>query len=199
MPIYRIHPDRLNYQLLHISDTEVRNKLGNKCRFHFDPSPIKYEDIWQSIRIDFYDSSNRGNVDSIPDITVGNGKMYLSNKAFRCMKDLLKAHGEFLPVKYKSQQGYLFNSLSIADDKNALDENLCIKNEWDEMEHIGFIEERLNDTPVFRTEFESYMGFFCLDSFKDRVEENQLTGITFSIDVSNIFPPDPAACAPVSH
>ena len=86
--------------------------------------------------------------------------MYLAERAYRLLKDLLSGHGEFLPVTYRNQTGYLFNALSIADDKNALDEKLCIKNEWNEMEHIGFVEERLYDTPIFRTAFESYMGFF---------------------------------------
>lgn len=89
--------------------------------------------------------------------------------------------------------------MTIADELNALDPKFCIRNEWDEMEHLGFIEDRLQSAPLFRTEFENYMGFFCSEEFKDLVEITNLKGITFSVDISNIFPPDPTACSPTSH
>jgi len=199
MPIYRILPDRLNFLQLFISGDKVRQSLCKDCRFHFDPSPIKYSDIWHTLEIEFYDSSNNSTKKESPDISVGNGKMFLSENAYKVLSELLKSHGEFLPVNYSDRRGFMFNSLSSADELNALDTELCVRNEWDEMEHIGFVEERLKDTPLFRTAFESYMGHFCTDEFKTLVEENHLKGITFSIDVSNIFPPDPSSCTPTKH
>lgn len=40
MSIYRIHPDRLNYQILTISADEVEDKLGEECLFHIHPEAI---------------------------------------------------------------------------------------------------------------------------------------------------------------
>lgn len=174
-------------------------KLGRESRFHFDPSPVEYLECWQTLEIEFYNSSESNKVTDTPDISVGNGKMFLSESAYKVLNQLLCGHGEFLPVTYSDKKGYLFNSLTIAEELNALDPKLCIRNEWDEMEHLGFIEERLQNAPLFRTAFENYMGFFCSEEFKDLVEASDLKGITFSVDISNIFPPDPTACAPTSH
>ena len=199
MTIYRIHPDRLNFSLMTISTKEILDKLGREYPFHIDPSPKSYKDIWSALEVDFYDSSDRGTASDLPDITVGNGKFFLNTQAYEKIHSLLDPYGEFLPVKYGDKAGYIFNCLSLAEDVDGLDKKLSIKNEYEDLQSLVFYEEKITSMAIFRTEFDGYMGFFCTDKFKDAIERIDLKGITFSIDLGNIFPPDSSAQSPTEH
>ena len=200
MSIYRIHPDRLNFSLLRtISTKEILDKLGREYPFHIDPTPKSYEAVWSALEVGFYDSSDKGTASELPDITVGNGKLFLNARAYEQLHSLLEPHGEFLPVTYGKNEGYIFNCLSLAEDVAGLDEKLSIKNEYGDLQSLVFHEDKVHSMAIFRSEFDGYMGFFCKDDFKDAVESAGLKGITFSIDLGNIFPPDPSAQSPSLH
>ena len=199
MAIYRIHPDRLNYRLITISTEEVLDKLGEEYPFHIDPTPKPYKAIWSALEVDFYDSSDSGTASELPDITASNGKLFLNAKAYEKLHLLLEPHGEFLPVTYGKNEGYVFNCLSLAESVDGLDKKLSIKNEYGDLQSLAFHEDKMLSTALFRSEFDDYMGFFCTDKFKDVVESAGLKGVTFSIDLGNIFPPDPSAQSPIEH
>lgn len=199
MTIYRIHPDRLNYQMLTIATEEVINKLGKECLFHIDSSPKSYTPIWKPLNIEFYNSTGSNKTLKLPDITINGGKVFLNKKAFGILETMLKNHGEFLPVTFYKNDGYIFNIFSLADDLDALNNKLCFMNEYGDLESLGFNQEKLNNLPIFRTAFDHFMGVFCQESFKELLMQSDLKGINFSPDISNIFPYDPTACEPTSH
>lgn len=196
--IYVIHPEVKQYLSYVLDSKETRKKLGRDTMFHFDQSPKSYQDIWQPIEISFAKLSG-GKKGEMPDVIIRNGRLFLSTKAYECLSGILEAHGEFLPVTFGGEDGYLFNILTLADDIGGLDEKLSTKNEYGELQSLGFHEEKVKDLPVFRTAFDDYMGAYCNEAFKAAIETAELKGVIFSPDLGNIFPPDSSAQEPEKH
>ncbi|WP_062061412.1 imm11 family protein [Cellvibrio sp. OA-2007] len=199
MTIYRIHPDRMHYQLLTISSDEVIRKLGKQNPFHIDPTPKPYAAIWKSLEVSFYDSTSNKNKTKQPDISVDHGRLFLNKSACDALSTLISADGEILPVLYDGQNGAIFNTLKCAEDFNALDTKRSTKNDWGDLQSLAFVEEKIDTTVLFKCQFEGFTGLFCTDVFKAAVEQAHLNGITFSLDLANIFPPDPSAQKPVKQ
>lgn len=196
--IYVIHPDVLNYKTFVFNGKEIRQKLGENSIFHFDQRPAKYAKEWQPIDIEFAKVSG-GKKGGLPDIIVRNGRLFLNEKGYTGLHDVLAPHGEFLPVTYEGEKGFLFNILSIAENLNGLDKKLSTKNEYNELQSIAFHTEQLQNTPIFRAEFDNYMGVYCQENLKTLIESLNLKGLTYSTDLGNIFPPDPSAQKPITH
>jgi len=199
MTIYRIHPDRMRYQLMTISSAEVIKKLGQAHPFHIDPTPKAYASVWQSLEVAFYDSTSGKHDTALPDITVDQGRLFLNEKAYEAVSQLIAQDGEILPVTFGWKDGAIFNPLKTADAFDALDTKLSTKNDWGDLQSLAFIEERIIGMNIFRCEFEGYNGVFCGAAFKNAVETAGLKGISFSPDLANIFPDDPTSNTPATH
>ncbi len=196
--IYMIHPNVRHYLSYVLDSKETRKKLGRDSMFHFDPSPKSYADHWQPIEISFAKLSG-GKKGEVPDLMVRNGRLFLNEKAYEALRDVLASDGEFLPVSFNDQTGYLFNILSIADEVNGLDQVISTKDEFDELQSLAFHEDKVNGFTVFRTAFDNYMDVYCCEAFKDAVERADLKGLLFSTDLGNVFPPDPSTEQPETH
>lgn len=196
--IYVIHPDVRQYLSYVLDSKETRAKLGAKSMFHFDQSPKVYADHWQPIEITFAKLSG-GKKGELPDIIIRNGRLFLNEKAYDALKGILESDGEFLPVTYGSDTGYLFNILSLADDVDGLDKKLSTKDEFGDLQSLAFHENKVKGFNVFRTAFDNYMGAYCSEAFIDAIEKADLKGLIFSPDLGNIFPPDPTAEEPRQH
>lgn len=199
MTIYRIHPDRMHYQLMTISSEEVISKLGKQNPFHIDPTPRPYTHIWKPLEISFYDSTTGKNKAKQPDITLDHGRLFLNNAGCDALSKLIETDGELLPVFFEGQSGAIFNTLKCAEDLNALDTKRSTKNDWGDLQSLVFVEENLNVVVLFRCKFDGFTGLFCNDAFKLAVEQANLKGITFSVDLGNIFPPDTSAQEPLKQ
>ena len=195
---YVIHPDVKHYFCYVLDGTETRNKLGRDTMFHFDQSPKSYADIWQPIEITFakLSGNKKGNM---PDLMIRNGRLFLNKKAYECLHQHLEGRGEFLPVTYGEESGYLFNILALADNVDGLDKKLSTKNEFYELQSLAFHEDRIKGFSVFRTAFDNFMGVYCNENFKLTIESAGLNGVSFSPDLGNIFPPDSTAQEPTKH
>lgn len=182
--IFRIHPNVKEYFHFLVSADEVESKLGEGCRFHLEKKPKHYNEIWKPLNLDFFN-----NYDSQPklepDISVWNGHLYLSSKAYDALAEKLAGSGEFLPVSSDEGSGYLVNVLNIADDFDAVDDKLTVRNEWNELVSLGFDEEKLEEIPLFRTKQDTYRGIYCSDRIKDAIESAQLSGVIFSPDLAD--------------
>ncbi|WP_062267107.1 hypothetical protein [Endozoicomonas arenosclerae] len=179
--IYSLRPDVKNFLWFNIDSKESRRALGDDTLFHMDESPISYLECWQTMEIEFY-SSSAGKVSDLPDISQRYGRLFINQKGHAALLPLIDSCGEFLPVTYNKEHGYIFNVLTLADD--ALDLNLCKKNEWGEIDWIAFNEQKLQGFPLFRVEFDNYMGVFCNEQFKQVCEDTGLQGLRFSHDLS---------------
>lgn len=185
MALYRIYGDDRQYLNFVIPVSEVIQKLGKSHPIHIDRTPIPYKDIWKEpLEIDFmYGNETAGKL--IPDIIDNNGRLFLSEKAYTELNELLNKVGEFLPVYYTDGKGYIFNPLKTAESESAIDKKSITHDEHGFLSNFSFIEEKLNNISVFKTELDTYLGLFCTAEFKSKVENADLKGIAFGQDISN--------------
>lgn len=180
--IYRIHPNIKDYLMLHLDGDKTREALGDDTDFHIDERPISYLKSWKKSEVDFVDSFG-GRPKMMPDISMNIGKLFLSEKAYKVLYTIISACGEFLPISYNDNNGYIFNCLKSVENDNKLSTH----NPLNDMFSIVFNEDDICDTEIFRSKIDT-SGYFCSDNFKQLVEKNQLTGISFSVDLGNPFP-----------
>ncbi len=185
--IYRIHPSTDKFLCLHIDGKEARKVLGENTDFNIDPSPISYRDQWKTMIVEFYDDDSGTEV--VPDISMRVGKLFLSNRAYEVLKNLFDLYGEFLSVIYDGGSGYIFNCLELAEQHKAVNNQLSMHDPLSDKFSIVFDENKLSGIDVFRCEID-LDAFFISEKIKKIIEAEQLTGITFTTDVSHPFPPE---------
>lgn len=186
MTIHRIVRDD-SYLIFAIPHLEVMKKLGREYPIHIKRSPMKYAEVWKEpLFLDF--GPENGNMhEQVPDLSIQNGRMFFSEKAFQVLSDDLSQDGEFLPVTHNDGTGYLFNPLVVAEEYDARNESVTTFNEYKEVQHLVFIEEKLPvDTMIFRSTVDTYQKIFCTDQFKEAVESAGLVGIFFHPDLAGI-------------
>src|SRR3990167_2976035 len=196
--IHVIHPDARQYMTHVLDSKDARRKLGPDTQFHFNQRPVSYAHQWHPLEIGFARAAGIKKA-AMPDLMIRNGRLFLNEKAHNALKKLLTPCGEWLPVTYSGNSGYLFNILALAESVDGLDIGRCSKNSFVELQSLAFIEERVQTFAIFRTAYDDFMGAYCNDDFKQAVEKAGLTGLSFSADLGNIFPPDPEANPPKTH
>jgi len=130
---------------------------------------------------------------AIPDIAEFQGRLFLNEKAYQSLKQIIENDGEFIPARADSVDGYIFTPLRKAEDVEGLDTLLSRKNEWEDVEHLAFLEGQVRDLNIFRAEYSACMRLYCQEAFKDAVYQAKLTGLYISPDLANIFPEDRAS------
>lgn len=177
-----------------IPSSGVESKLGEDCTIHMSSAPVRYAPIWKeplhlSVGVDM--EGQKYQFEELPDLVENMGRLYMSERAYDALHDSLKQDGEFLPVTYDGGSGYIFNPLTIAEDHDALGEDVTTTNEWDELQSLGFFEEKLPaGTMLFRCRADYCHGLFCTERFVQAVRDAGLTGALFQPDLANIFGPD---------
>lgn len=189
MPIYTIVFDNRRY-LSAIWDSEQVIALSNNeldHRIDMNGAPIRHADVFKEpLRVSFEKRFDGDEKLVKPDMTVQEGRFYLNEKAYSVLFDLIKNDGEFLPlIDDNGDAGYVFTPLCVAEEIDALDIGLSRKNEWGDLEHLAFYEDKVKEWAIFRTEFNSYMTPQCNEAVKDAIEGAQLTGVFFTTDLGN--------------
>jgi len=179
--IYRIHPNIKNFLMLHLDGDKAREALGEDTDFYMDERPIPYLPNWKVMEVAFLDAFG-GEDKEIPDISANVGKLFLSEKAFKLLKDQLVDCGETLPVIYENGNGYIFNCLKVVD----ANEKQSMHDPLNDRFSVVF-DENPDEFSLFKSGID-FDANFCNESFKRIVEENNLTGISFSVDIGNPFP-----------
>jgi len=183
--IYRIHPNVKEYLHFLVSADEVETKLGSLNRFHLEKKPKSYLANWKPLEVEFFNNYDI-KPKLHPDISVWNGRLYLSKKAYDLLADLLGESIEILPVTNGEDEGSIVNVLITAEEVGAVDSRLTVRNEWNELVSLGFDEQKIQKFPLFRTKQDSYRGIYCSERFKDRIESTGLPGVVFSVDLADI-------------
>lgn len=178
--IYSVLPNSYDFLSLLYDDNDVIEKLGEDHLVQADPSPVRYGEIWKTIKVGFVDAHGKSVHKPVPDIEHHCGHLFLSEKAASALKPLIADLGEFLDIEYNDgKRGFIFNPLKIVE----ADKKLSMRNSAGDVSSIAFNEEH----PIFRSEFDDYYGVYCNQTFRDSVESNGLTGVNFELDLSNIF------------
>ena len=191
---YTIYSNHDDFALLGFDEGQMTRLFGDgHPRYRFDYArdcvPFK-EKIKEKIIVDFAPDKKEMADKPIPDIqvlTYHNKSIFLNLNAFEVLKDILKEDGEFIPVTYEEGDGYIFNPLRLAEDVDGLDEKLCIKNEWGDVENITFREDRVKVYAILKTKFDFCSNVFCRKDVKDVIEAAKLKGVTFTPELGATF------------
>lgn len=164
-------------------------------RIEMNGIPIRQKEFFsESLKVSFKPQSAKEKKLAIPDLCVLSGRLYLNEKAYEVLHDLIQTDGEFLDlIDDRGQPGYLFNPLRVAEDVDGLDVNLSKKDQWGQVVSLAFHEDKVKDWNVFRTEFNTYMQIYCQEQVKDAIETAGLTGLYITNDLANIFPEEQSA------
>lgn len=182
--IYRILHDE-SYLMHIIPPVESMAKLGEEYgTFAFNSEPTTYRDVWKPLEIEFR-SCEGSMATEVPDLSENFGRLFLSEKAFSALGELLQQSGECLPVTFSGRKGYIFNPTVTAEQHNAVIQSATAYDEHGNLVHFAFDEARLAGVSVVKTNLDLYKGVFCGEQLKELCLTERLTGVTFSPDVSN--------------
>ncbi|WKT59317.1 hypothetical protein Q2E61_10360 [Microbulbifer thermotolerans] len=145
------------------------------------------------LKVSFPQFSKADSSKAIPDIAEFQGRLFLNEKACSILQPLIGEDGEFLPAIYEGGNGYIFTPLRVAEDVDGLDQALSRKNDWGDVEHLVFDEQKVDEWSVFRCEFTAFVRLYCQESVKDVIEAANLTGLYITNDLANIFPEEKSA------
>ena len=169
--------------MLTFDGDKAREALGEDTDFYMDERPIPYKVDWKPMEIEFSDAFGGKNTKGIPDISLNVGKLFLSTKAYELLKSLIEPCGELLPILYGDQKGYIFNGLAMLKPN----EKLSIHDPLNDRFSIIFDDNKDANDAIFKAKID-FNAYFCQTEFKNIVEKNKLTGISFSQDLGNPFP-----------
>ncbi|WP_444998451.1 hypothetical protein [Aliikangiella sp. IMCC44359] len=194
--IYRLifnHHKFLNFRF---DEEQLEDILGEPTDENFDSfinynnAPKVFKEIYTvPLNFNFSIDHKEDKGKTIADLCVVNGRLFLSQRAYDILLPLINEDGEFLSVRYQEGNGYFFTPLSVVD----VDPKITLKNEWGDIENLGFNEKDVEKYAVFRTRYDGYIGLYCQDRVKQAIEDNSLTGLYITTDLANIFPEDRAS------
>lgn len=183
--IYKILPNLRQFKQFTLDQDEIEETLGEDCLIFMDARPTRYQDIWKTLHVTFFDEFPDGSdikqrPEMMPDFL---GKLFVNQRAHDVLAPLLTVAGEWLPVSIGSEHGFIFNPLLIAEDRNAVDNGKVIRDQWDALVSPAFVDSKLQSAPIFRTALDDYRGIYCTSELKRAVEQAGLKGVTFSEDL----------------
>ena len=194
MAIYRLHTDHENFLYFDCTPYELRAKMGRDFRYFINRTP-KAQTNWIKPNAVFRQDNQSPKATNLPDISswVGSHPVF-NQKAYYALAKPLKNYGEFLPVNVEGNTYYIFNILNVLDesfidlDKSEQEfETIDGETMRTGLHKLQFKENLLNDTLVFKTAYDDYINVFCNDKFKQLVEEADLKGIIFKLDLASVF------------
>ncbi|WP_086933047.1 hypothetical protein [Agarilytica rhodophyticola] len=190
MTLYSVHENSEKFATLGFDQDQmftVFGKLRNQFSVNYQPKPYA-EKLIDPLKVNFgLEDPPTSAGTEIPDISNHYGRLFLNPKAYDALKDLLKNDGEFLPVVYENGKGYIFNTLSVAESVDGLDKKLSLKNEYGDVRNVAFDKNRVGDFMIFRTSFDNYINAYVHQKLKDAIEDADLHGVYFSIDLGNPY------------
>lgn len=153
-------------------------------------TPRSYEGVFnETLRVSFPKTIKEDKHCVVPDLATLQGRLFINARAYEVLEPHIAKDGEFLPVTYEQEgDAYVYTPLRVAEDVKALDTTLSKKNEWGDVEHLAFHEDKVNNWALFRTEYNRYGHIYCHEVIKTIIEQAGLTGLYFSNDLANIFP-----------
>jgi len=187
MQFYSIYADSESYRTIAFDRNKMFEEYGS-LRNHFN---LNYEarPFANKIKMPFNISLNGEQSDfsghKIPDISEHYGRLFLTEKAYEVVKDIIKNDGEFLPVICDGVKAYIFNTLSLAESVGGLDTELSSKDEMGNRTNIAFHANNVKEFSIFKTEFDHFISAYCQQSLKEAIESAELKGVFFTANLGN--------------
>lgn len=191
MSIYRIRADYENFLNFRLTPDELQSKMGEDYLYFVNRKPQAQPD-WVKPDATFELDTQTPSANALPDISYWTlVHPVLNQKAYDVLSRHLEGYGEFLPVSVEGKPYYIFNVLNVLDE-TVIDldeseqkfENMADTKMFDGLEKLSFKEDKLKDTLLFKTEYDTYLKVYCGDKFKSLVEDADLTGLVFKTDLA---------------
>lgn len=179
MEFYQVFENDHDYMVPHLDPDEVEEKRGDDD-FVLITKPRSYTEDWVPLELEF---KMDGSLPTIPTISRWRNYLVMHESAYKQFRDLLGPHGEFLLCTHQGSAFYLFNTLTIAEDLEAVKPG-SVTRKGNLLSSIQFDKSSLKGVPILRTK-ESYVSVYCTDIFKKAVEDAQLEGLLFSENLTH--------------
>lgn len=187
MTLYSIYADTNTYRALGFDSDQMFNEYGsliNHFNINYKTQPF-LEKMKSPFNVNFSKESSEFSGNEIPDITEHYGRLFLNQKAYKALKDILQNDGEFLPVICDDKDAYMLNPLRLAETVGGLNKKLSIKDTMGNGQNIAFHSDKVNNFVIFKTEFDGFISAYCQESLKDAIETANLKGVFFTQDLGN--------------
>lgn len=187
MALYSIYADSNKYRTIGYDSDQMFNDFGslrNHFNVNYSPRPF-LNNLKNPLNVNFSREASAFSGDETPDISEHYGRLFLSQKAYNAVKDLIKNDGEFLPVEYEGGAAYIFNTLSVAESVDGLNEQLSVKDEYGDRKNMAFHEGLVKDFMIFKTSFDGYINAFIQKELKEAIESAGLKGVYFTPDLGD--------------
>lgn len=122
----------------------------------------------------------------IPDFAhfwAGGDLILTSGETKACLEDLLNDFVEFVPLKCEDATFYMMHVVTVIEAVDCKNKVLGKSARGRDVEKYAFIPERIQGVTIFKTIIEHYINsteIFVSSEFKERVENNHLTGVKFT-------------------
>jgi|SRR5690554_1251255 len=190
MKIYKILRDSENHMEFTTNLEEMLDELGPKVGdlefMHFSRHNLRLAQYWKTFSGTF--RKVKSGASALPDISCWRGAtLVLSEPTYSTLEFILQPYGELLPIICNGETYYIFNCLTLAsiDKKKStqspLDEGLI------EFDKIAFEENSIQGKLVFKSQEEGCTAIFCCDDFINIINSQNIKGIKFSENLSEIF------------
>jgi hypothetical protein len=190
MEIYKILRESENYMEFTTDLEEMLDELGSKVGelefMHFSRHNLSLAQHWKTFSGTF--KKVKSGATAIPDISCWRGAtLILSELAYTTLEATLQPYGELLPITCNGETYYIFNCLTLASidkkksSQSPLDEGLI------EFDNIAFEEDSIRGKLLFKSQEEGCTAIFCGDDFLNIVNSQNIKGIKFSENLSEIF------------
>ena len=121
------------------------------------------------------------------DVNLYGSFLVLNEPAYECLNASLSESGEFIDLKTKGDNLYLFNPLIFAQEDLSLTERAYLDGFEDGLKSLVFDDEDINNKLIFKSKMQSGLSLYCTDDFKKLVNDNNLTGLVFNTDLLTYF------------
>jgi hypothetical protein len=187
--LFKIIPSTIDFGTLEIFNTEELLKNLGVVRYRKLRSvQSSIVDVWPKSHGGFYNmySADAEEISSVPDVYIWmNVFLVLSPKAKEILSPLLTIFGEFLPFECNEKIYFIFVVHSLIEPDTSESEVLINNEVYAGISSLVFKSEIVGSHILFKTSFDRFSHLYCTEKFRNVVETNFLTGISFSTDLSS--------------
>jgi hypothetical protein len=182
--IYKVQLDTTHYQGIFVDHNELDAKMGDLLY----PEGFPLGDEWETPEGSLYDATGKER-DGLktPDIASWVGNLTFNQTAYQKAKPVLSKFGEFLTVSINNQPWYVFNLLHTLDS-SIVDQSRSERNMsggiYMGLKKLVFLENKLKDELIFRTEYDEGIGQYCSEQFKQLLDDLDLTGLSLTTELT---------------
>lgn len=189
MKLFKIIPNTVDFGGLEIFNTEELLKNLGVVRYRKLRSvQSSILDVWPNGHGGFYNmySEDAEEITSIPDVYLWmNVFLVLSPKAKEILNPLLTIFGEFLPFECNGEIYFIFAVHSLIEPDTSNSEALINNGVYAGISSLVFKSEVVGSHILFKTSFDRFSHLYCTEQFRNAVESNFLTGLSFSTNLSS--------------